>query len=88
MQVVLFIEGKFEGVQPVDFHHTAVFEGIEQGVGYGSHGNQSLEGKDAMIAHGFADCSTQTVGAGVPAPTGTVTSDQIASREGLPSTRR
>jgi hypothetical protein len=88
VQVVVLVEGKFEGVQPVDFHHTAVFEDVEQGVSGSSHGIQSLEGKDAMIAHGFDDCSTQTVGAGLPAPTGTVTSDQIASRVGLPSTRR
>jgi hypothetical protein len=50
VQVIVFIEGEFEGVQPVDFHHIAVFEGGEQGVGWGSHGSQSLNGKDAMIA--------------------------------------
>jgi hypothetical protein len=38
-------------MQPVDFHHIAVFEGGEQGVGWGGHGSQSLNGKDAMIAH-------------------------------------
>src|SRR3990167_11354741 len=50
VQVFVFIEGKIEGVQPVDFQHVTVFEGVDQGVGCGSHGSQSLNGKDAMIA--------------------------------------
>ncbi|MNI80537.1 hypothetical protein D3C73_1370730 [compost metagenome] len=45
MQLVLFIEGKVERVQPVDFQHVAGFEGGEQGVGCGSHGSQSLSSK-------------------------------------------
>jgi hypothetical protein len=28
MQVIVFIEGEFEGMQPIDFHHPAVFEGV------------------------------------------------------------
>ncbi|CAI8749360.1 hypothetical protein EMIT0P12_10343 [Pseudomonas sp. IT-P12] len=40
VQLVLFIKGEIEGVQPVDFQHVAGFEGGEQGVGYGSHGSR------------------------------------------------
>jgi hypothetical protein len=32
-------------VQAVDFDHTAVFEGVEKGVGYGSHGNHVFQGE-------------------------------------------
>lgn len=62
MQVIELVEGEFEGVQAIDFHHSAVFEGIEQGVGWGSHGNQSLNGKAPMIAH-----SAPTQGGSAPA---------------------
>ncbi|MNQ18349.1 hypothetical protein D3C85_313860 [compost metagenome] len=40
VQVIVFIEGEFEGVQAVDFDHAAVFEGVEKGLG--SHGKQSF----------------------------------------------
>ncbi|MNL17846.1 hypothetical protein D3C87_1389660 [compost metagenome] len=51
VQIIELVEGELEGMQPVDLHHSAVFEGIEQGVGWGSHGSQSLNEKNAMIAH-------------------------------------
>jgi hypothetical protein len=40
VQVVVFIEEKFEGVQAVDFDHIGVFEDVEKGLG--SHGKQSF----------------------------------------------
>jgi hypothetical protein len=40
VQVIVFVEGEFEGMQAVDFDHTAVFEGVEKGLG--SHGKQSF----------------------------------------------
>ena len=45
VQVIVFIEREIESVQPVDLQHVAMFEGVEQGVVYGSHGSQSLNGK-------------------------------------------
>ena len=50
VQIVVFVEGEFEGMQAIDFDHAAVFEGVEKGLG--SHGNQVFQGgKPAMIAH-------------------------------------
>jgi hypothetical protein len=40
VQVVVFIEEKFEGVQAVDFDHIGLFEDVEKGLG--SHGKQSF----------------------------------------------
>jgi hypothetical protein len=42
VQVVVFVEGEFEGVQAIDFDHIAVFEDVEKGLG--SHGKQSFLG--------------------------------------------
>src|SRR5471030_2709239 len=49
--VVFFTEVEVGGVQGGDFQHVAVFESIEQGIGYGSHGDQSFNWREAMIAH-------------------------------------
>jgi hypothetical protein len=40
VQVIVLVEGEFEGMQAVDFDHTAVFEGVEKRLG--SHGKQSF----------------------------------------------
>ncbi|MNP26200.1 hypothetical protein D3C76_1190440 [compost metagenome] len=49
VQLVLLVEGEIERVQPIDNQHVAGFEGVQQGVGYGSHGDQSFVGKVIMI---------------------------------------
>ncbi|CAI8882799.1 hypothetical protein EMIT0P228_20179 [Pseudomonas brassicacearum] len=49
VQLVLLVEVKIECMQPVYDQHVAFVKGIEQGVSYGSHGDQSVIGKVVMI---------------------------------------